>query len=185
MLHNCATLWEVLDSKIKGLRATNATGPESLAYMQYTTARPAAAGFSVYVRTKGDYMEPDIQQVIETLDFRVFIKFDEDYGVFLATCIDTGATASGATQAEAEKLITEILENDFRHAIQTKSLESLFQTQAPYDAKVGWYEARAVSPEAERRVPLEISPAPEKRGVQPERKQPHLAIISRGTSSAA
>jgi len=115
-----------------------------------------------------DTLSVDIPSVIEQMDLRVFIRFDEDYRVYSACCIDTGAVATGETIEEAESLIKSILENDLRHAIREGSLKSLFHSQAPYDAIAGWWEAKAVDPEALKRIALDVSPSPQKRGAQSE-----------------
>ena len=72
--------------------------------MQYTTLRPTA-GFSVCVRRKGVVtdMEPGIPAIIEQLDLRVYIEFDEDYQSYVARCVDTGASASATTIEEAQR----------------------------------------------------------------------------------
>ena len=127
-------------------------------------------------------MEPDIPAIIEQLDLRVYIEFDEDYQSYVARCVDTGATATGASIEEAESLIKDILENDFRVAIEQGSLKSLLHVEPSFDAKVRWYELKAASPESIRRVPLEIPAGTVRRGVQSE-----LRIIGKtreGTSAA-
>jgi hypothetical protein len=76
-------------------------------------------------------MEPDVPSVIEQLELRVLIEFDEDYGVYVGRCIDTGAVATGSTIQEAQSLLQEVLKNDFRIAIEAGSLKSLFHSPAP------------------------------------------------------
>jgi predicted RNase H-like HicB family nuclease len=153
--------------------------------MEYTTRRPIA-GLSVCARRKGSNMEPDIQLLIETLDFRVFIDFDEDYGVFVARCLETGAVATGKTIEEAESLITSVLQNDFRIATEQKSIKSLLhgRDQTPFEAIEGWYQVRAASPETMKQVTLDISSGPQKRGVQSEHG-PKLKVFSKPRESSA
>lgn len=113
-------------------------------------------------------MEPDVPSVIEQLELRVLVEFDEDYGVYVGRCIDTGAVATGATIEEAQALLQDILRNDFRSAIEEGSLKSLFHAPAPWDAMVRWYEMKAADPDSVKRIPVEVSPGPEKRGAQSE-----------------
>jgi predicted RNase H-like HicB family nuclease len=112
-------------------------------------------------------MPPDIETVIEGIDFRVLIELEED-GLYVAHCLQTGAVAEGATAEEAEGLIKAILENDFRRAIQLGSIEGLLSTPAPYEFTVRWYEIKAANPEGVRHVPLAISVGALKRDVQSE-----------------
>lgn len=153
--------------------------------MQYTTRRPSVA-LNVYAREKGSDMEPDIERVIENTDFRVFINFDEQYGTYVAHCIDTGAVATGETIEEAEELIKGILGNDFRIAIEQKSLESLFRGrgQAPWEATAGWHEVNAYSPDSLKRITIEVSGSPAKRPAGSERR-PNLVVVAREKFSAA
>jgi len=128
-------------------------------------------------------MEPDLPTIIEQLDLRVFVAYDNDYGVYVARCIDTGAVATGSTIEESETLIQAILANDLRIAMEEGSLKSLFHAEAPWDSKVGWYETKAANPESVRTVRLEVSPGPQKRSVQSE-----LRLIGKtreGSTSAA
>ena len=174
------------EHKNRGLSALERqNSPEGLAYMEYTTRRPAAA-LNVYVREKRSDMEPDIQRVIENTDFRVFINFDENYGAYVAHCLDTGAVATADTLEEAEELITSILKNDFRIAIEQKSLESLFRGrgQAPWEAAAGWHEVNASSPEQLKRITLEVSAGITKRPAQSE-YGPKLFVVAKERSSAA
>jgi hypothetical protein len=127
-------------------------------------------------------MEPDIPAIIEQLDLRVYIEFDEDYQSYVARCVDTGAIATATTIEEAESLIKVILENDFRIAIEEGSLRSLLHVEPSFDAKVRWWVLKAAAPESIRRIPLEIPASTARRGVQSE-----LRIIGRtreGTSAA-
>jgi predicted RNase H-like HicB family nuclease len=119
-------------------------------------------------------MQPDVPTIIEQLELRVLVERDEDYGVYLATCIDTGAVATGETIEEAESLIRAVLENDFRIAMERESLDSLFHAEAPWDAKVHWYEAKAADPGSVKKIRLEVAPGAERRSVQSE-----LRIIGR------
>jgi len=112
-------------------------------------------------------MPPDIETVIESIDFRVLIELEDD-GLYVARCLQTGAVAEGATVEEAEGLIKAILENDFRRAIQLGSIEGLLSNPAPYDVVVQWYEMKAANPEDVRHIPLAVSVAPLKRDVQSE-----------------
>ena len=116
----------------------------------------------------GTNMSTDIPSLIEQIDLRVFIKFDEESRVYLACCIDTGAVATGDTVDEAESLIKRILENDLRHAVEDGSLKSLYHAQAPYDAIEGWYVAKTSSPDALKHIRLDVIPGPSKRGAQSE-----------------
>ena len=158
--------------------------PQRYLHMQYTTHQPRSAGLEIFVRRKGsgDNMEPDLPTIIEQLDLRVFVRFDEDYGVYVARCIDTGAVATGHTIEETETLIQEILANDLRIAMEEGSLKSLFHAEAPWDSKVGWYETKAANPENVKTVRLEVAPGPQKRSVQSEFK---LIGKTREGSSAA
>jgi predicted RNase H-like HicB family nuclease len=113
-------------------------------------------------------MKPDLPSIIEQLELRVFIEFDEDYGQYVARCIDTGAVAEGATIEEAELLITEVLKNDFRIAMEEESLKSLFHGESPFEAKVGWYESRTADPSSVKKIRLEVSTEPQRRSVQSE-----------------
>jgi hypothetical protein len=125
-------------------------------------------------------MEPDIPTIIEQLDLRVYIEFDDDYQSYIARCVDTGAIATAATIEEAESLIKGILENDFRIAIEQGSLKSLLHVEPSFDDKIRWYELKAASPNSMRRVPLEIPSGTVKRGVQSE-----LRIIGRTREGSA
>jgi predicted RNase H-like HicB family nuclease len=127
-------------------------------------------------------MEPDIPAIIEQLDLRVYIEFDEDYQSYVARCIDTGASATGTTIEEAEWLIKEILENDFRIAIEQGTLRSLLHAEPSFDAKIRWYELKAASPESIRRIPLEVPASILRRGVQSELRI--IGKIREGISAA-
>lgn len=119
-------------------------------------------------------MEPDLPSVIEQLDLRVFIDFDEDYNTYVARCLETGAVATGATIEEAESLITAILQNDLRIAMEQGSLRSLFSGEKPpFEATVGWYNMKTAYPDSVRRISVDVSlgdvsPIPAKRSVQSE-----------------
>lgn len=76
-------------------------------------------------------MEPDVPSIIEQLELRVLVEFDEDYGVYVGRCIDTGAVATGATIDEAQSSLKEVLQNDLRIAIEQGSLKSLFHAPSP------------------------------------------------------
>src|SRR5579859_5576997 len=160
-------------NKKEGLRQSQAAPVKRFdLQMQYTTQQHRTAGLEVYVRKKGstENMEPDIPSVIEQLDLRVFVSFDEEYGAYVARCLDTGAVATGATIEEAESLIAAVLQNDFRIAIERGSLKSLLHAPAPFDVTVSWYEMKAADPNSVRRVtvPVELAPGPAKRSVQSE-----------------
>ncbi len=129
-------------------------------------------------------MEPDLPSIIEQLDLRVFVDFDEDHTLYVARCLDTGAVATGATIEEAESSIMAILQNDFRIAIQEGSLKSLFHAPAPFEVTVSWYEMKTADPTSVRRVPVEVpiqvSLGPVKRSVQSE-----IRVIGRTREGAA
>lgn len=140
--------------------------------MKYTTDLRRTAGFEVYVGRKElmTDMPPDVPSIIEQIEFRVLIEFEEEYQAYVARCIETGAVASGDTIEEAENSIKAVLENDFRIAITQGSLESLFHSPAAWDINVRWYEMKAHDPEGMRRVAIEVgsSDSPQKRGMHSE-----------------
>jgi predicted RNase H-like HicB family nuclease len=112
-------------------------------------------------------MSPDIETVIEQIDFRVLIE-PADNQTYVARCLQTGAVAEGTTIEEAESMIKAILENDFRRAIQVGSLESLLACPAPYETTVRWYEMMALDPNGVRKIPLAVEVGKLKRDVQSE-----------------
>lgn len=136
--------------------------------MKCTTPRSCGAALNVRVARKGDWenMTPDIESVIEKMDFRIFIGFEEQFNAYIARCLNTGAVAEGSTIEEAEAMIKQVLENDFRIAIQEGTLRSLLHDPAPWEATVRFYEMKALDPDGAREVPLAVSTGPVKRGVQ-------------------
>ena len=112
-------------------------------------------------------MPPNIETVIEAIDFRVLIELADD-SQFVAQCLQTGAVAEGRTVEEAEYLIKAILEHDFQRAIELGSIEGLLSRPAPFEATVRWYEMKAADPDGVRHIPLAVSVGPVRRDVQSE-----------------
>lgn len=90
-------------------------------------------------------MDSDIESAVSSLDLKVLTEFDEDYGLYVARCLETGAVATGNTQDEATALIRQTLELDILLALRANNLEGLFQTNAPADVRARWYMAKASS----------------------------------------
>lgn len=101
-------------------------------------------------------MPADITSIVENLDMKVLAEYDEDYRVYVAHCLETGAVATGSSLDEAEALIKQVLENDISIAIRTSSLESLFHTCAPSDVRTRWYEVKATRPDHVKNIHLDI-----------------------------
>lgn len=139
--------------------------------MKYTTTQQCCvAGLELRVGRKGPWesMPVDVPTVIEGIPFRIFVGLDEDYGYYVAHCLETGAVATGRSIDEAETMITSILENDIRVAIERGSIESLLNDPAPLDITVRFYETKAQDPDSVRTASLTISEGPIKRGAQSE-----------------
>lgn len=153
--------------------------------MQYTTHRPQRVGIQICVAKDGagSVMGTDVTSVIGCLDFRVLIEPDDDYGVWVARCIDTNAVATGATPEEAEELIKQVLENDIRIAVREGSIKNLVRARSPFDVIERWHLVQKDSPGSVRKVTLDVpgdvAPTP-RRSVQSE-----LKIISRRKDGTA
>ena len=126
----------------------------------------------------------DVKSLLANLDpLKLLVEYDEDYQAYLAHCLDTGATATGATVEEAQSLITRILEHDISIAVRTKNLKSLLHSRAPEDVQIRWLEAKTASPGSVRRIELEIPTTDE--GVQPKRGVQSELRIGRPKKSPA
>ena len=133
--------------------------------MQYTTRcyRSASVQLCTAPLGKGEVMETTTTPV-SSLDLKVLTEWDQDYGVYVARCLETGATATGPTDEAANKQIKSTLELDIQLAEKQGGLEALFFTRAEPEVWSRWYQARAASPQDVQVIPLEVSPPALKRG---------------------
>lgn len=100
-------------------------------------------------------MDIHVPSVISMMPFRVLVEFDTAYQEWTATCLDTGAVATGETAEEAEAQIQSLLANDIRMAIEDKSIKSLDRRKAPTEVFARWYQLQADNGEV-RQVPLDV-----------------------------
>src|SRR5436190_23211656 len=95
------------------------------------------SGATVNVRVAsnaiGRAMESTITSVVSSLDLKVLIEYDQDYDVYVARCLETGAVATGETPDEASQLMKQTLELDILLAIKANNLDNLFHATATPD----------------------------------------------------
>ena len=88
-------------------------------------------------------MDINVPSVISMMPFRVLVEFESDHQEWVATCLDTGAVATGDTAEEAEAQIQEVLATDIRMAIQEESIKSLDRRRAPTEIFARWYQLQS------------------------------------------
>jgi len=136
--------------------------------MKYDNTRYASSARISVVTTPhpaiGDHMNAQATLEPQTLDLKVLIEYDPIYSTYVATCLETGAVATGSTPEEVSTQIRNTLELDIRLADEQGGLEALFFTRAAPDVWDRWYQAKAVAKPEVVTLSLSDSAVP-KRGV--------------------
>jgi hypothetical protein len=85
---------------------------------------------------------------IPFVQLRVLAEFDEKYKTFVAYCLETGSVVTDDDPEALKEEMKELLEDELSFAFETKNLQNLFSSPAPFDKWVKWQEvAEKYAPE--------------------------------------
>jgi len=73
--------------------------------------------------------------------FRVLLRFDTKYEVYVAHCLETGNVVTSDSPEEAEEMMKELLEDELLFALRNRNLKNLYSSPAPLEVRMQWAEA--------------------------------------------
>lgn len=71
---------------------------------------------------------------------RSVVRYDENYKVFIARCLETGSVATGDTAELAGEILSELLDDEVAFAIEHNNLSNLFSSPASPEVWLEWEE---------------------------------------------
>ena len=74
-------------------------------------------------------------------NFRVLLRKDGKYGVYVAHCVETGSVVTAETEEDAKTMMRELLEDEISFALRHGNLKNLFSSPAPMAVLLQWMEA--------------------------------------------
>jgi hypothetical protein len=89
-------------------------------------------------------------QTVPFVKLRVLAEYDDRYKTHVAYCLETGSVVTSDDPNALKNEMKELLEDELMFAFQTKNLNNLFSSPAPFDKWVKWQES------AEKQKPEDI-----------------------------
>lgn len=74
-------------------------------------------------------------------NLRVLLRYDENYKVHVAHCIETGNVVTADSSDEAKTMIKELLEDEILFALKHRNIKNLFSSPASLDVLIQWMNA--------------------------------------------
>jgi hypothetical protein len=84
---------------------------------------------------------PIHEETYPLFNLRVLLRYDEQYAVHVAQCIETGNLVTADSKEDACEMMKELLEDEISFALKHKNIKNLMSSPAPLTVLVQWLEA--------------------------------------------